>query len=289
MTNNLNEFGGQGIQIVHWCLYDTVSKQYIAGTSGTLASGEDSGMGTLQGASSFSASIPEAVSIPRPGDNGNLGNFQSASADSPTGTDTYVSFNQTFDIKATDRLINAVGPHDVSLLSGKCQTYTPVFFVVNSPAMSDESGSEGENGWVVEEYYYAFAQPLSVADKSINTAHNYTHKLTFNERGTMPWGEAITAVNYGVDSAWKSDPYWSPYPVYYQTYVGDGASTQTFTLDKIPVADDGDALQIWEAGVSLVHSTNYAVSTTTGVVTFVGTDPADGAFAVCKVMYNSSC
>ena len=73
------------------------------------------------------------------------------------------------------------------------------------------------------------------------------------------------------------------------TYVGDGATAQTFTLGKIPVADDGNSLQIWSNSTGLVHTTNYSVNLTTGLVTFVATDPADGEFAVCKMMFTPGC
>jgi hypothetical protein len=289
MTNNLNQFGGQGARYVFWGLWDSGSPNYIAGTDGSLSSGEDSGMGRALGISNFGANTPEGSEIPRPGDNGVLGNFLSNPTTGPNGNTEFISFDQTFDIAVTQRLIHPEGPHDLSLVSSRCFEYSPIFLVVNSPGMSDEAATKGEDGWIVEEYLYVKVQPTSVAAKGINAVHSYTHKLVFNERGVLPWGEAITAVKYGLTEAWKSDPYWSPYPIYYHTYVGDGGAAQTFTLDNPPVADDGNALQIWEAGTKLVHTTNYSASTSTGLVTFVGTDPAASAFAICKVQFAPSC
>ncbi|MHC4558863.1 MAG: hypothetical protein ACYS80_16345 [Planctomycetota bacterium] len=288
MTNNLNQFGGQGARFAFWALWDSAQANYIAGTDGSLTSGEDSGMGRLLGISDFTATTPDAPIIPRPGDNALLGTFITNPTSSPQGNDAFASFDQLFDTSVTNRLIHAEGPHDISLSSSRCYEYSPLFLVINSPGMSDEAATKGEAGWIVEEYLYVFAQPTSVASKSINTAHSYTHKLAFNERGVLPYGEAITAVKYGLTEAWKTDPYWSTHPVYYHTYVGDGGAAQTFTLDKIPYAQDGTALQIWEAGTKLVYTTNYSVDTS-GVVTFVGTDPAASAFAVCKVLYTPDC
>ncbi len=288
MSNNLNNFGAQGITYAFWALWDSVSANYIAGTDGTLAAGEDSGMGRLLGITDLSAPAPEAVSIPRPGDNANLGSFISNPTDGPSGTDAFASFDQVFDTAATDRVIETEGPHDISYASNKCNIYKPLFLVTNSPAQSDEAATKGEWGWQVEEYLYVYAQSLSVSAKTINAAHSYTHRLVFNERGVKAWGEAFTEVANGVTQAWKSDPYWSPLPVYYHTYVGDGQAAQTFTLDQIPATADADHLQIWEAGAGLIYTTNYAVDAA-GLVTFVGTDPANDAFAVCKVMFNPGC
>lgn len=289
MTNNLNLFGGQGLRYVFWALWDSADPDFISGTDGSLTSGEDSGAGRAQGINDLTIAVPEATIIDRPGDNSNLGSFIANPSSGPSGNDVYISFDQLFDVAATTRAIKAEGPHDISLSSNSCFVFTPIFIVVNSPAMSDESGSIGEDGWAVEEYLYTFVQPQSVAAKALNTPHNYTHKLIFNERGTLHYGETITEANYGVTKAWKTDPYWSPYPIFYHVYVGDGQATQTFTLDKVPVADDGDALQIWDEGAKLTHTTNYAVNTTTGLVTFVDTTPGDGDFAVCKVMFAPDC
>lgn len=289
MTNNLNKFGGQGVRYMYWSLWDNTETNYIAGTDGSLASGEDSGMGRLLGLQDFAANTPEAQAISRTGDNGVLSTFMANPADSPSGNQGFGSFDQIFDTSATSRTIKAEGPHDISISTNRCYEFKPLFLVINSQASSDESGSVGEAGWLVEEYFYVFAQPLSIATKTQNTAHVYTHTLVFNERGVLPYGETITDGNYGVTQGWKTDPYWSPYPIYYHTYVGDGGAAQTFTLDTPPVADDGNALQIWDDGTKLTHTTNYSVNTTTGVVTFVGTDPADTNFAVCKVQFTPGC
>lgn len=289
MTNNLNNFGAQGARYVFWALWDSANPNYIAGTDGSLSAGEDSGMGRALGVTDLSANTPEAGSISRSGDNGVINTFVTNPTDGPTGNTGFGSFDQNFDIAVTGRTIKAEGPHDISLSSNRCYQFAPIFLVVNSPASSDASGSIGEGGWQVQEYLYAYVQPMSVATITQNTAHSYTHRLVFNERGVTAYGETITEGNYGLTQAWKSDPYWSPYPIYYHTYVGDGSSGQTFTLDKIPVADNGNALQIWDNATKLTHSDNYSVSTSTGLVTFVSTDPADGNYAVCKVQFPPDC
>lgn len=288
MTNNLNKFGAQGSRYTFWALWDSGSPNYIAGTDGSLAAGEDSGMGRLLGMTSMSAAPPEAASISRQGDNGNLGIMLSNPVDGPAGNFAFGSFDQTFDTSVLTRTIVAEGPHDISLMSNRCFKFAPVFIVVNSPASSDESGSLGENGWQVEEYLYVMAQPLSVSEKALNTAHSYTHRLVFGERDRLPWGEQIASGTWGISSAWKTDPYWSALPVFYHTYVGDGTSEQTFTLDKIPASADGDHLQIWDAGTKLEYTTDFTVDTS-GVVSFVGTDPGDGNFAVAKVLFDPGC
>lgn len=288
MTNNLNTFSGQDPRYVFWGLWDSVSANYLAGTSGTLASGEDSGMGRALGITNFGATTPEATQLDNPGDGGLLGTAIGNPTTGPSGSAVYGAFDQVFDTKATGRKIKAVGPHDISYVSSSCNVYRPLFLIVNSPAQSREEATYGEQGWIVEEFLYVTAQPLG-AERAIGQYQQYTHRLIFNSRGVTQYGATITDLDFGLTRTWKSDPYWSPYPVYGHTYVGDGGAAQTFTLGKIPVADDGDALQIWDNGAALAHTTNYSVSATTGLVTFVGTDPAAGHFSVCKVMFNPDC
>jgi hypothetical protein len=289
MTSNLNRFGALGVRYEFWALWDSASPNYIAGTDGSLAAGEDSGMGRAKGVQEINANTPAATAQSRQGDNGVLSTFIVNPTDSPAGSQNFGSFDQIFDVAATGRAIKAEGPHDISLSSNQCYTFKPMFLVVNSPASSDETGSVGEAGWQVIEYLYTFIQPLQVTTTTSNTPHVYNHTLVFNERGVLPYGETITTDNYGLTQAWKTDPYWSPYPVTYHTYVGSGGSAQTFTLDETPAAADANALQIWDNGTKLEYTTNFAVSTSTKVVTFVSTTPASGHFAVAKYQFVPGC
>ena len=289
MTDNLNKYNALGARSAHYAIWHATQANYISGTNSALGNGEDSGMDRVLGISDFSATTPAAGSVGVGGDNGNISSFMVTPADAPSGTTVFGAFDQTFDTVATDRTIKAEGPDDLSITSSSCNVYVPVFIVINSPAYSQTTGSLGEAGYQVQEFLYVFVQGLSVNTTSINTPHDYTHSLTFNDRGVTPWGETFTNGNYGRTRAWKFDPYWSTHPVFYHTYVGDGGAAQTFTLDEIPYVDSAVGLQVWEAGTKLTHTTNYSVSTTTGLVTFVGTDPAAAAVAVCKVKYTATC
>jgi hypothetical protein len=113
--------------------------------------------------------------------------------------------------------------------------------------------------------------------------------LIFNERGVHPWGATILDADYGLTQGWQKGPYWSPYPITYQTYIGGGGAAQTVTLSETPAAASGNALQIWDNGTALVYTTNYSVVTTTKVVTFVGTDPAAAHVAVMRYQFIPSC
>lgn len=289
MTDNLNKFNALGARSMHYSVWHATQTNYISGTNDALANGEDSGMGRVLGISEFAATTPAASSVPSLGDNGVLSAFMVNSTDAPSGNTVFGAFDQTFDAIAMDKTIKTEGPHDLTGSSSSCNVFVPIFIVINSPAYSQETGSIGEAGYEVQEYLYAFAQGTSVNTTSINSPHDYTHILTFNDRGVTPWGETITNANYGRTRLWKFDPYWSTHPVFYHPYVGTGGAAQTFTLDEIPYVDSAVGLQVWEAGTKLTHTTNYSVNTTTGLVTFVGTDPAAAAMTVCKVLYTPTC
>lgn len=288
MTNNIEQLAGFGTKYTFFGIRDSASPNYVAGTSGTLAAGEDSGMGRLLNMSDITATTPEAPQITSTGDNGPANTFKSNPTDSPSGSMAFATFDLVFDTKAIGQVIYAEGPHDIALSSTRCYDFKPVVIVVNSPAKSNASATYGEQGYQVEEYWQVETQPMSVASKATGAAHSYTHSLSFDEVARTPYGE-LAVTNYLVNTAWKTMPYWSKYPVVYHTYVGDGQSAQTFTLDYLPYAEDGTALQIWINGTKQTYTTNYTVDNETGVVTFVSTVPASGAFAVCKVMFVPTC
>lgn len=289
MTDNLNKYNAIGASLMHYAVWHATQPNYISGTNSALANGEDSGMDRLLGISDFGATTPPATSVGRGGDNGNISSWMVSSTDAPSGNTVFGAFDQTFDTIAMDKTIKTEGPDDLSVTSSSCNVFVPIFFVINSPGYSQESGSIGEAGFTVQEFLYVFAQGTSVNTTSINTPHDYTHSLTFNDRGLTPWGETITNGNYGRTRAWKFDPYWSTHAVFYHTYVGDGGAAQTFTLDELPYVDSAVGLQVWEAGTKLTHTTNYSVNISTGLVTFVGTDPAAAAVTVCKLKYTPAC
>lgn len=288
MTNNLNAFAGIGSKIVYYGLRDGTSINYVAGTDGSLAAGEDSGMARLIKHSDLGVSKPQAQATSSSGDNGVGHTWMVNPTDAVQGTMGFATFDQTFNTKINNDTIYAEGPSDIAVESNECYDFQPMVIVVNSPAKSSESATWGEQGYMVTEYWYVNVQDLGFGSTSVNTPHSYTHALSFHGFGYTPYGEAVST-NYNVNRAWGTKPYWSKHPVYYHTYVGDGTSAQTFTLGQIPYEDSVNGLEIWEAGTKLAHSTNYSVNTSSGLVTFVSTDPADGAFTVCKVRHLADC
>ena len=112
-------------------------------------------------------------------------------------------------------------------------------------------------------------------------------EMIANHVGKTLWGETIITGDFGLTRGWGLEPYLSEWPVFYHTFVGDGA-TVVFTLDQLPVSADGDALQIWIDGVKKAYTGDYTVVTATGVVTF-GAAPGAGAVCVAKVQYVPAC
>jgi hypothetical protein len=291
MTDNLNAFNALGMKSAWGQIWHDTSANYVCGTDPDLTNGENSGMMRLTGVSDFGVTTPTASSQGIPGDNGIIASYMVNSTDAPSGNMSWGSYPQEFYVAAMKKVIKAEGVHDLTGSSTSCNEFRPIHMVVNSPAKSDVSGSAGEAGYMVTEYLYGFIQDMGNEAMTVNGNVVFTGYTTWNDRGVTPWGETITSGNYGRTRLWKFDPYWSKYPVYYETYVGDGGAAQTFTLSNsiLPYVASASGLQIWDNGSKMTYTTNYSVNITTGLVTFVGTDPAAGQFAVCKVCYSDSC
>ena len=289
MTDNLNKFSGSGARLVYYDLWHATNSNYVCGTNTALGNGEDSGMARLTGIFELGGTTPNASATPRLGDDGVVCTFMTSSSEAPSGNTIFGVYDQNFIANVMDKVVKAEGPHDMLGSSTSCNTFTPFHLVINTPAFAQDSGYEGESGYEVTEYLYGYAQDTSVNSQSHNTPHDYTQFLTFTDRGVMPYGEAFTNVAWGRTRMWKIGPYWSTHPVYYHTYIGDGGAAQTFTLGQIPYVAAVEGLQVWDDGVKMTYTTNYSVNITTGLVTFVGTDPSAAGVVVCKGLFEPTC
>lgn len=244
-------------------------------------------MGRLLGFQEAGLTVPEAEAIINSGDNGILSTFLLNPNTAIEGNLNFGVMDLAFEAGTTSRLIEIEGDYDQIVDTAKCLVFADIFLVVNSPAKSKESGSSGSSGYLVTEYLKINVQPQGSAISN-RTVHQALMKVIANETGNLPSGQTILDADYGLTQGFRRR-YWSPYPVYYHVYQGNGGAAQTFTLDNPPIAANGNALQIWFDGTAQVYTTDYTVDTGTGVVTFVGTDPAAGVKAIARVQYNPSC
>lgn len=265
-----------------WLFYGSILSGYVQGVAtSALANAADDGMERLKGFVSDTLTIPEGGVIPVPADGGIASSYRQLPQTSVTGALVGTELKEAFINLMAGTKLYTQQQHDEIIDSIKCLEFKDMFFVLNVPAKSQESATLNQQGWEVTEYFLVQGQETGNA-RANGAVTNVNFALLMDEVDTTPYGESITDANFGVTQGYRKR-YWSPYPVYYHTYIGDGNVSQTFDLDYAPVTADGDALIIWQNGTKLTYTTNYTVSSTT--VSFV-TDPAAASYNVCRVQFD---
>jgi hypothetical protein len=270
---------------------------YIVGNnSGTsaLTKGDDSGGAMLRvdGIRLLNSTIPEPPRNPHVGDGGTLVTINGRVTEAVTGTLGTATLEFDFAAAVDGRSVytrasDKVLGHNISRAVSQ-----DLAFVVNQENQNrDTSGSTNENAsnWYVTEHLLVEATQLNPEVSGVEyNGQQWDYSLTFNETNVDLFGTTLTAANYGYANNIKLS-YFSPAPVFYQTFVGDGAQT-TFTIpsDYVPYAEDGDAVIIGVDGTLQTYdaTTGYTVSGQT--ITFNSGAPADGAIIVVHVKFQVS-
>ena len=260
---------------------------YLNGaTSTTLANGVTAGMLRVNGVQNFAMTRPALSTVTVAGDNGKIGQYSIAPTDSVTGTLGTAVFDMNFETVMTKRTLKVSGGFDMTPLSNQCLSYENLVFVINTPAQSNESGTKGQAGYLVTELYSVQAQPTGQTF-GLNTSVVFEYTLSLNESDRDLFGTTLSGYNansvFGVQ-------YFSPKPIHYAVYVGDGTSGQaTATLDYDIAEASADAVQVAINGTAQTYSTHFTANLTTNKVSFVGTIPASGEIAVIRYMFNPKC
>ncbi|GAG34365.1 unnamed protein product, partial [marine sediment metagenome] len=111
-----------------------------------------------------------------------------------------------------------------------------------------------------------------------------------SERGKRIDGSAVTTVKYGNTSLLVLR-YWSPNPIMYGVYIGDGNADQTFTIPYALAVSPITAasLKLIEAGVEMTTTVDYTATASTGVVLFtVAGDPAAGVVVIYRAQIDEA-
>lgn len=285
-VKNISALAGGDISHVWWGLK---GNGFVQGTNGAIAAGGDSGMGRFPATSTITPAVPELPKVDIDSDAGIDGAVRGQPNASSSAVVTGGVIDQVYMAAQDNRLVKVEGPDDLIIATQLCLAFNQSMYVINVPAICRDAGANyGELGYMVTEFWACTAEynPFSDMGRGVQSASIIN--LILGNVGVTPWGETIVAAGeYGVTRGMGLTPYWSQYPVTYHTFVGDGA-TVVFTLDVTPAAEDGDALQMWEAGVSQSYTSDYSVVAATRVVTFVAA-PASLAVAVAKVKYLPTC
>ena len=281
---DVSKFSSLGVDSLFWAV---VKNGVPQGTSPTgLANGSAAGMARLFGVTGIDVTEPTGGNVVTTGDNGVRNNFILQPQEFPTGTIT--RSEQDFDFNAVANGVKVVDVDDVEFVGGfpACYKYTDLCFTIISPAISSESASRGQKGYVIVDIMLANSHPALFNPYATATPQEYTASLILNRASTGLSGKPFTSATDG-STSFAYHAYSSDYPMVYHTLLGNG-SANTITLDYTPVSADANSVRVYKEGVKLAYTTDYTVDVATKVVTLVAT-PTAGERVVSHYKFLPEC
>lgn len=265
-----------GLQIVDWAYRNSAG--YMIGAAATLANGSDSAMVTADGPDVLNLQPADYRIVPVTGNDGNLGNFIFPPDSSPQGTLELGTFNSALAVAGQGSKIWSDGDYEMVPIGPLEFSINSLVLIVNSRAQSREVSAIGTPIYLVQIYPNVQAVPKFANGLSNAQASKFTHQLIANPSSKLPDGRALSLANQGATQA-VGMQFASPYPVAMHVFISN-ASTLVFTLAHLPVAANGTKVIVVKNGTKLTYTTDYTVSTTTGVVTLVAAGTAGDVFEV---------
>jgi hypothetical protein len=280
---NVQKYTTAGLQVGHYGFRH--ASGYMIGAASTLANAGSSGMVPLDGIESISLQ-PQAGRIVNIGGNdGNVGSYIFPPDASPTGDLVLGTFNANAAALPLANKVWTDGDLDRVPIQPSDYDYKNMIIVTCSRAQSRDAATLGTNGFVVKEYCNVVLVPRFEASLQNATGANWTHQIIANQSTTLPDGRALSLANQGTTKAVGFQS-WSPNLWTYHVFVRDGIAT-TFTLDHLPLAADAVKTRVTNNGTLLSYTTDYTVSTSTGVVTLAAVGTA-GHIVVVGYQYSAT-
>lgn len=274
-----------GLHSMWWSVISKANdstKGFAIGQGTTLANGADSAFAQLLGIAALDLPLGDAPTATTRGDNTAQGKFIFA-GDPPEGSMTQGTFSNDFAALAQ-------GTKEVAYTtwrrlpmgynSGSASQFVMIF---NFNNISKDAANKGQAGFTQLIYYMTNAVP-NMNNPSDQAEGEFPVSLISNNVTTIFTGETLTKAIEGQDEGAVAIQT-SDFPITGHSYVGDGA-TLNFTLGQTPVAEDGDAVKLWEDGVLQDYPADYTVVASTKVLTFAVAPVAD---VVDIVLYEYDC
>jgi len=296
--------GISAIQYAHYGIKDNVTGAVtgiVDVNNGSTIS--DGASGTLMGNMDMvDGWIPEIPDNPRGvlvGNGRNILTVQGKVVDPITGSGSLALFDQ--------RIVENISNAKVRTYGGaKAIDYIPdivqndICTVINTLAINqDTAGTVGVNEyWVVESHLVnASAKIPGITGANYDPAVT-AFSLTYNKTNRDMFGDDVSASDYSDAGAVTGGltmitMYQSPYPIIYQTWIGDGSRTE-FDIDSsiTPAGVTANFVMTAAGGTPLTYtgstatSGEYEVTEDSGTYTITTGDAvADGAYVVARIQY----
>lgn len=250
MTDNLTQYLSAGLDSI-WVGHVDATGSFI-GAAATLANAADSGGFVMLGPQSADLAIPELERVNVSGGDGRLATFLFESE-----TETGFTFEAgAIDLDAAmasqGRAVETVNNWEIGFLRPAIRTPQTMWWVINSQAKSQTSGSLNNPGFqvILAKVEASYLGPSGISNKS---AHNHRFQAVVNQADVYPWGAAPTG------GAADAFPFWSAYRIRLHAMRGDNSDV-TLTLPSTIAGTAADDVNIWKDGVLQTYTTDYTIT-----------------------------
>jgi hypothetical protein len=264
MPTSVEKFASAGTDITFWARNS--SGGYPMGATGTLANAAESGMLQLYGVQTQNLTVQQPRRVNVTGDDGVVAQFIFQPEELPGGDLVVGVFDADLVAQSQGIKVYTDGDWSVTGLQPEAPVYSDLTLIVNSQAKSKDSGSSGSGGYMVTIYPKVNIVPLGPTGLTSAGPTAFSHALIANKSDKLPWGTSFSTSNNGTTQMAVYGPFFSENRVTIHTHISDGSET-TFTLDKTPVAANGNKVKVYRNGTLLTYTTDYTVDVGTRVVT----------------------
>lgn len=289
MAVNVEKFISAGVDTIHAGVLRPSGR---FGGAGSVANGADSGGFAMLGPKSADMTFPEMEKVNVTGGDGRLGTFL---------FDSETESGFTFESGVTDLALAAasqgtklhtVGDWDVGGIRPATRTPIQMWWVINTQAKSQDSGTVGDAGWhiLMAKLQISYLGPGGISERN---PHVSRYSAVIDPSSNYPWGTALSVANNGA-TALDVFEFFAENRVGIHVYVGDSTNgtdgTATFTLDYKPAGDHStDKVMVWKDGVLQTATTHYTVTTATSTISLTaGARPLAGEEVVVVYEYTTA-
>ena len=247
------------------------------------------GMTEIDAINAVPLSIPESESVSIVGNDSTIETFQFEAATLPELVLTCGVFDLNIQSVLQGTSVAAYGGRRVGILLPDNPEYPNLYMNLQSSAkVRDPEIQRGQP--LFHGYLFLNIQlvPLDADNIEARTEALNQYKLTTGKRGRTPWGETISASNFGACNG-VILPYTSEFHTDIVHFLGDGAET-TFNLPFPPAEASGDKVSAFLNGAPLTYGggADYTVSVANSTITFTAAHPA-GANLTVWYEYDEEC
>lgn len=271
MPVNIKQFISAGLDSIHAGVLRPSGR---FGGVGSVANGGDSGGFLLLGPQSADMTFPDMERVNVPGGDGRQGTFLFDS-DTESGF-AFESGATDLDLAAASQgtKVHAVGDWSIGGIRPGTRTPIQMWWVINSQAKSQASGTLGSALWsvLIAKMQITYQGRGGISNKNPHTSR---YSAVIDPSDAYPWGLALSTANNGATTLDVFE-FTAEHRVAMHVYVGDSTNgtdgTTSFILDHTPAGDDTtNKVMAWKNGTAMTKTTHFTVTPSTRTIALEAT------------------